>query len=393
MHTLGTYWVNGRPYVNKLSAILEAQQTMSRVTWDYFGQQFRSVNWLWEPSESLDQLYRQRAQQIRDTYDYVIVLCSGGADSTQAVKSFLLNGLHVDEVVASHPLSGLNGWTWSRDKSVENTISETEYAQRPLLQWIANHYPQVKITSSDYFEQMQQIKAEQWVWSSQDWVNPVIDLKASLDHIPRLVDLAESGQRVAIVWGVEKPLMRCINGQVYTLISDLGVNNIIPSFRQTYNNVDSLAFYWAPDMPKILVKQAHVLARAMVRDPLLWDMIQAYSQTGSKSTEFNQMGAPINTWQGVGDYQRHICPLLYPSTHDPDLFQCVKGLGAFMGPVHDWFYKLHQGTDLYRTVKGDFQDFYRQIKPQYLRANGGGFLWFTNRYDLGPIENFRASIS
>ena len=110
---LGYYQVNNTKFTNKIQAILEAQKTLAEVTWDYYSNTFNQVEWNKEPQIDLDSLYRLRAQQIRNQYDYVIVMCSGGADSTNVIRSFLNNGIHVDEVVASAPISGLNNWNWN----------------------------------------------------------------------------------------------------------------------------------------------------------------------------------------------------------------------------------------------------------------------------------------
>jgi len=58
-----------------------------------------NVDWTKEPKESFKELCRQRAEQIRDTYDYVIVYFSGGSDSTTVMNAFLDNGIKIDEVV------------------------------------------------------------------------------------------------------------------------------------------------------------------------------------------------------------------------------------------------------------------------------------------------------
>ena len=87
-YELGTYSVHDKKYTSLISAVLEAQKTLSDIGWDFFSDDFKKVNWSIEPELTLDELYRLRAQQIRNTYDYVIVMVSGGADSTNVVKTF-----------------------------------------------------------------------------------------------------------------------------------------------------------------------------------------------------------------------------------------------------------------------------------------------------------------
>ena len=151
MSSNGYYVVNGKAYFNKLEAILDAQKTSAKVSWNFHQDIFEKVNWQVEPEPSLDDFYRMRAQQIRDKYDYVIVRVSGGADSTNVIKSFLNNGIRVDEIIADVPLSGLNNWEYTKSTSSANTVSESKYVQFPLLNEIKTSHPDIKISINDYF--------------------------------------------------------------------------------------------------------------------------------------------------------------------------------------------------------------------------------------------------
>ena len=133
-YELGYYTVNNISFgTNKVSAVLEAQKTGVEVGWYFFDEAFKKANWLVEPTPTLDQLYEIRARQIRDAYDYVIVFLSGGADSNNVIRSFLNNNIHVDEVIALIPESGLKNYNWNnKDVSAGNVMSETKYAQYPI---------------------------------------------------------------------------------------------------------------------------------------------------------------------------------------------------------------------------------------------------------------------
>ena len=64
---------------------------------DYFSQ----FDWTKEPQQSLKELYKQRAIQLRDKYDYLILSYSGGSDSHQALETFLNNNIFIDEIFIS----------------------------------------------------------------------------------------------------------------------------------------------------------------------------------------------------------------------------------------------------------------------------------------------------
>ena len=60
---------------------------------------FDKANWKVEPTKTLDQLYAERARQIRDEYENVIVCYSGGNDSSNILETFYYNNIHIDEIV------------------------------------------------------------------------------------------------------------------------------------------------------------------------------------------------------------------------------------------------------------------------------------------------------
>ena len=74
MNKLGHYIVNNKIYLNKLQAILAANESLSEIQWYYNDKLLDSVNWQSEPDISLLKLYELRAKQIREKHDYVVLL-------------------------------------------------------------------------------------------------------------------------------------------------------------------------------------------------------------------------------------------------------------------------------------------------------------------------------
>jgi hypothetical protein len=81
---LGCYRVGDLKFYSKLEAIETMQQTGIHLHWDFNEAVFGCYNWKQEPVDSLSDLYRRRAQQLRDQYDYIVLCYSGGADSDGA---------------------------------------------------------------------------------------------------------------------------------------------------------------------------------------------------------------------------------------------------------------------------------------------------------------------
>ena len=381
-YELGNYIVNGQKYTNKIQAILEAQKTLADITWDFHNDFFNKIDWTIEPQLSLPQMYKVRAQQIRDQYDYIVIMFSGGADSTNVLYSFLDNNIRVDEIVASAPMSGLNNWNWNeQDTSVNNTISETKYALFPILDEVAVKFPNVKITINDYFEDIIKYKTDEWLYRCQDWINPVSFVKGNLDKFKHLVNLAEQGKRIGVVWGAEKPILRYDNGSIYSLVADGGVNVPDPPFTVEYPNVDKVLFYWTADYADIMVKQSHVAAKYAYKKENLW-LVDAMKQLSNPGA-----WVAADTNNPKGDWQRGIIPAIYPTTFK-DVFQCQKSNIAFMPLQHDWFYTLHKDTRIYQLIESDFKLFHKNINPKYFALNGKSFIKFNYRHKIGHYNAF-----
>jgi hypothetical protein len=386
--TGGYYTVNNVIYENKAVAIFEAQKTKSDITWNYYNEIFSNLDWTIEPETDIDELYRIRAQNIRDHFDYVIVRVSGGADSSNIIWTFLNNDIKVDEIVADMPLSGLSNWEWNnKDISADNTISETKFAQIPLLNEIRNKFPNQKITVNDSFEDILKFKSEDWVWGKKsEWV--AASVKGNLDHCSHIQNLAEQGKKIGVVWGIDKPQLRFTDSLIYTQISDRAVNIGADSpFDVIYPNVHRVLFYYTPELPTLMIKQCHLVAKSLQTNPHIASYIRRLSTVKKATTGTNEFGIPNPIYYPKSEYQRSICPIIYPSTYK-DVFQCNKSDGSFMAEQHNWFFKLHGQTKVATMIREDFKDWYSKVDPKYLAANGHGFKIFTQVYKIGLISDF-----
>jgi len=117
------YSVGKKLFLNKIDAILYANKNLQDVNWHFHQEIFKNYKWEEEPPLSLDEYYRIRANEIRNQFDYVVILCSGGADSTNVLKTFINNNIKVDEIIASAPLEGIKNYQFNNlDTSHSNTI-------------------------------------------------------------------------------------------------------------------------------------------------------------------------------------------------------------------------------------------------------------------------------
>lgn len=382
----GHYRVNNRIFTEKIDAILAANNTLADVEWNFHDEIYSNLNWKLEPETSLDEFYKMRAQQIRDKYDYVIVMCSGGGDSTNVAYSFLNNGIHIDEVIASAPMGGLGNWNeTNKNTAAENTMSETMLAQLPLVRELKLKFPALKVTINDYFETMKDFKTDDWLFRSGEWIHPSSGARYNLENQKHIRALAEAGKKIGIVYGIDKPILRLNKmNQLQVCISDRAVNVQRPAFETHYPNVENVLFYFTPDMPLMQVKQAHVLAR--------WLYLPENALALSYMQDVNKPGGSFEEQRIRNSFfERAIIPCIYPSTYTP-VFQGHKPTRMFLGEHDGWFYQLHGQTRMFEMVQSDFKNFQNTINEKYMNPTKTGFVGFVQYYNIGKAIRFATNI-
>jgi hypothetical protein len=384
---LGYYTVGTEKFYEKIPAMFKAQQLKQEMHWNFNDKEFSVMDWTKEPTQSLDELYAIRARQIREEYDYVLLFCSGGADSTNMFYAFVNNGLHVDEVVGSAPLEGLRDWkSDSTNQDVTNTIDETFHTQIPWLEKIRVEYPQIKVTLHDYFEDMLNYKADDWLIKGNDWMHPTMAGRYNLDKYLHLKRIAESGKRIAIVQGIDKPKIARYKNQFVILFADNVYNNKYDSVK--HPNTNPVFFYHSPQLPEMIVKQAHVTARFLMR-PENTEVYNAMVQNDERFLKqpLSELMNPPN----YSVYERGIVPVIYPALKKYS-FQAGKPDRMFLGKHDAWFYNHHSGTKIWEMMQSDLYNLIKSLDAKFLNFHKFrgllGFKTWRKYYILGPVSNF-----
>ncbi|NDH69657.1 MAG: hypothetical protein EBY22_17530, partial [Gammaproteobacteria bacterium] len=107
----------------------------------WYEDEFARINASLEPEESHDELCRQRAQELRDTYKYLRLWFSGGSDSQTALNSFVNNNIHIDEIMLADYFDGENN-----SDPTKTTNREINLSAKPALKKILDKIPNTKIT-------------------------------------------------------------------------------------------------------------------------------------------------------------------------------------------------------------------------------------------------------
>ena len=272
----GVYVVDGISFVNKPDALKFASKFNKKVSWDFNDAVFSAFDWTTPIETSLPELYKQRAQQIRDTYDYVSLFLSGGVDSTNVLHSFIDNDIFLDEIVMYRPGSQIK-YANKIDKSLSNQWSELEFAAIPYLK--KQHInSKTLIREIDLEKCLDEFVANSRLtqqWHQLNFITPTMWAKNAMCMTDKhWISLYDSGKSIGHIMGSDKPRVRCRDGQYYMRFNDSGVTTLhfqpqsllADESEKIRKHQGYEMFYWTPDLPQLVIKQCQVIKQQCKND-------------------------------------------------------------------------------------------------------------------------------
>ena len=345
----GYYTVGNFKSFSKLEAVEQHGRTREPICWNFNQETFSKFNWLQEPPGSLDYWYGVRAQQIRDKYDYIVLFYSGGADSHNILASFVRNNIFIDEIAQYHNLDaeGGNKKAWLNEEVVETSVPITQ-------ELIANNpvYSNTQHRLIDLSEIQKQIllkddnKWDHW-YKMNSWFTPNNAAITHIrDYIPAYKNLADQGRKVCFVWAVDKPDVFCEDDKFFVSFCD-GMDFSVSPRNQMMNRdwEHDEFFYWSPDLPELVSKQAHVVKRYLEGiTPADVDGIHVLGHDIVHDEYGTNVGQYISRGKIVKDGRTyHLLPdgvhrLIYPYWNT-DWIVCGKAKSILYSPRDFWFFK------------------------------------------------------
>jgi hypothetical protein len=289
--------------------------------WIYNDDFFSQYDWTQEPVESLDQLYKNRAKEVREQYDYVVLYYSGGYDSANMLHAFLDNGITF----------------YSRHDTVSHQYHERTQFTEKKLEKIEKQYPTIKIRRIDYADII--CSWPQIVKDANLNLDPIhlfgprmsvnrLALDVMYEHIDDWKQLLKDKKTICTLQGVDSVQPSYIdkeNKWVHNFF-DVHVCGHLTPMRQMTNksNRDTLEFfYWAPTdaAAKILIKQGHLAKKFLINKKIFTNKIDRIVKN------FNVFGyEPFKK-------------LIYPRIFEGDeRFYNKKELTTFWGNRDQWFF-------------------------------------------------------
>lgn len=315
---LGYWLVDGhKMFRNKNQALLDCTKNNSYdIKYCLADPVFNHMDWQREPDLPLESLYKMRAQQIRDTYDHVVLTYSGGSDSTNILYSFIENKIYPDEVVSFMCIG--------KDFSETNTNfnKEITFNKDNIKRYVLdNGIPFNTLDVSNFYNHM---------FNDPDWCfhmghnRAYISARSYASDIKKYNDLVGSGKKCCIVYGLEKPNLAVDDsGGVYTYFIDFPLQQYTNDkmYEQFYYGLTPERFYVSGDMPELTIKQTHVMA--------------SYYQHKNED-KITKIGFPYNDT----GYKEDCMDVLYGHSFDRHKCFTIGKTPYITGYRDDWLYSL-----------------------------------------------------
>ncbi len=388
----GYYRVGSSLTYSKWEAFNQSQSTGDAVEWIFNDDEYSKIDWFKEPDISLNELYRIRAQQIRDQYDYVVIMYSGGADSHNVLMSFLLNGIYVDEVAHMTELVG------DKDPDSFANAEIVKVAWPETKKLLEQYSPSTRHRTIDISEIILDlpncIDADEYITATSAWMTPANLARSFLrEKIPEYQEIIASGKRLCFVWGADKPLLATVydsrTAQQFHAAVFSDRESCLVSPRQKHLSrpwEHDEFFYWSPQLPELVCKQSHVLKKL-----LSVPMHLARPGYFGSSLEFVEFGWTLQ--------QGKVCILskqtghagIYPHWNE-DTFTSGKTRSRIFSDRDLWIFK-----DLSATSIGQmFQSVVNRASKSvgWRNSDLGWPASFSRIYPLSPItgNNLRVSL-
>ena len=277
--TLPHYMYKDRVYGSRrdvIETMLLNKDYNGNITFHFGDSIFSKIDWSKSLDDiSIDSLYKLRATQLREKYDYLAVSFSGGSDSTQILQTFLKNNIFIDEIVCVNYdklADSVDSSNFQKNKDLQQ-ILEFRYAAMPILKKFKDTKTKISIIDStdDIIEEYngkQQSYKPISILDGKEYTHhrgipgrPMYTIYSVFNHCNKNMPL---GKKSALVRGFEKPILtidekinlKCFFADVIMVSSN--------HFHKTSYEIEN--FYWSCDVPFIPVKQCQILKEALEFD-------------------------------------------------------------------------------------------------------------------------------
>jgi hypothetical protein len=281
------YSYEGNTYTNKRQLLGEIERRKDYFNpaarfW-YFDEIYGKEDWTKEPDISLDDLYTQRAKQLRDQYDYIILNYSGGADSHQILSTFLKNNIFIDEVQTHFPVKMLDYLPPTIDESHPlSLVYEYALAAKPGLKQLAAKSPKTKIVVHDVTPALEDFDTDNYLvdFGDQFATHTLYHAIRNVEHLKFInesVDKRITKQKVCSLYGTDKPNFMIMGNNLLFYFTDFPLSAMGLAINKNINHIIE-PFFWSPNCPQIPIKQGHIFKQLIEKNEKLFRMTMDFGR-------------------------------------------------------------------------------------------------------------------
>jgi hypothetical protein len=350
------YWqVDDLKFEYKFDALRTASLLNKSVSYVFHDPVWDSFDRSQLGKHTVQELYRERAQQLRDTYDYLILYYSGGSDSHTILRVFLDNNIKLDEICVKWPEPYRDGKLYvpsCTDTSAKNYWSEWDFCVKPVLNILKSTHPEIFINIVDYVDDLDRVNMNS-IFTNAMHVRSAGGMLYS-------TTLSTTKKRsTGHIYGVDKPIISLKDDQLRMHFSDTAIS-VISKIHPEATNAE--CFFWTADMPILAYEMAYQNAAYYIKNPdarkYLW-----------------RPGKDVSL-AIIRRYQADIAIRVLYDTWDYR-FQADKP--SFRSGVNNaekwhWFTESIETEYLQKQYVGILNDQLSVVKPQFRNMEGTGFM-------------------
>lgn len=376
----GYYKVGEQKFTNKILAAVTATELKMPMTWHFHDDIFAKVKPI--GVSNIKELYKQRALQLREKYDYLILNYSGGSDSWTVLNTFLENNIKLDHVFVKWPKKAMDKGFYTpnnKDRSAFNFVSEWDFTIKKDLEWLAQAHPEIKIEVGDWLDNLDNS------YFNDDLFNNAINY-SFMTNLLRVhygsqteKELVDKGFTVGSIYGVDKPWTTIVDNKFCFHFMD-GATSTCPPRAENPHGTEY--FYWSPDMPQLAVEQAYIVYQ--------WHK----NNKNMRHTILELKNSPAERDKALALYMKNfeessdiVRSLIYPDWNF-SRFQAFKPqpIPEFDGKQKDfWLETRSEIVEMKKVWKYYWQSYIDKIDPVFLYPNKELKKTRTRLYYLGEM--------
>lgn len=205
----------------------------------FLEEQYDTLDWTKEPDETWEELCLLQALRLRNKYKKLKLFFSAGRDSGHIWRVFEQNNIPIDEIIV-----GYSPYHPQRRYEFENFLY-------PKAIELCRRHPKMKlrVMSIDLDQFDLQFGNEDWIEGEQCHLNRMLFEPHRYSRVLPALDPDATDPQCGYVLGLEKPRIVLLDGHFAFRHLDTDAEVWV------FNLPNLEWFYWAPEMPKLFLKQ------------------------------------------------------------------------------------------------------------------------------------------